>query len=72
MNEKFCIQCLNWKDEWENITNKEWFDGISNIENIDSIRELNRGQELEVNYKNGEVVYYQKIHGTWGNRTVFK
>lgn len=64
----------NWNyfdgSKWNEV-NEEWVNGIKNIDKIDEI--FTAGNEkIEVVYKTGERIFYQNIHGTWGNPTIIK
>lgn len=44
---------------------EKWFDGI-NLDNLESLKYSSLCGKLEVSYKNGDVLIYNNIHGTWG------
>jgi len=46
--------------------------GVADIENILETKELNKGKTLEVEYKNGNIIYYDNVFGTWGQPTKVK
>lgn len=56
--------------EWEQKT-KEYFKGVKKLENVESIFNVT-SCKIEVQYKNGEIIYYTDIHGTWGRPTITK
>lgn len=46
---------------------KDYFIGVKNFKDIKEARLI--GNKLEVEYYNGNIIYYQDIFGTWGNPT---
>lgn len=72
--EKFIEENIKVKffntDYEEGKVNADYLENISNITEIEYVRELRNGLELEVKYFNGKTVYYENIHGSWGFPTV--
>lgn len=56
-------------NDWVEV-NKEWCNGISNFSNIDEM--YDEVSALKVVYKNGDIVYYRDVHGTWGDAVSFR
>ncbi len=50
---------------------EDYLRGIDNIDNIKELRE-HTNDMLEVIYKDGDIVYYKNIFGTWGFPCVFR
>lgn len=59
------IDNLNLECSWEKV-DVEWYkkNNIANAENIEESREEIEG--IEIIYKNGDVIYYKKVHGSYG------
>jgi hypothetical protein len=55
----------------EIIVDDDWLDAIPR-KGIAELTLLDGGKKLEVKYANGNSVFYQNIHGTWGFPTVFE
>lgn len=49
--------------EWI-VEDEECFEGVENIEKVECIYE--QGNHIKVEYEDGDIVFYQNIHGTWG------
>ena len=45
--------------------NEEWMEGV-NTKDAKEINYSSATDKLEVVYQNGNSVYYQNIHGSWG------
>lgn len=55
--------------EWEKI-DEEWLDGV-NLNGLTDVFAV-YGDGIKCVYEDGREVYYQNVHGTWGNPTVFR
>ncbi|WP_303870467.1 hypothetical protein [Acetobacterium wieringae] len=56
-------------DDWVSVS-KEWCNGIANFNSIDEM--YDEVSALKVVYKNGDVIYYRDVHGTWGSPVSFR
>jgi len=56
--------------EWIKVTG-EYLKGVADLENVEDVVESGN-VTIRVNYKNGDSVYCQNVHGTWGFPTVIK
>lgn len=56
--------------EWIKVS-EEYLEGVANLDNVEDVIEEGN-DKIKVNYKDGDVVYYQNIHGTWGFPTRIK
>lgn len=56
--------------QWEEV-DEEWCKGISRFKEIETLWDMGYAG-LKVVYKNGAIVWYSNIHGTWGSPTVFR
>lgn len=64
-----------WDGEWEDVEVGSPF--LRGVSRQDEIKEMHlRGESLEVHYRWKrdlvEIVYYQKVHGTWGFPAKFR
>lgn len=48
----------------------DYFIGVSDLENVEEIHSCGY-DKIEVIYKDGQIVYYQDVHGTWGFPVTF-
>ena len=53
------------KSEWMHVDN-EWMKGVNLRDNVEEINCYHSGERLEVVYKNGHIIYYDKVRGSWG------
>lgn len=56
--------------EWMEV-NEKWMEGV-NTKDAKEYNYSSTTDKLEVVYKNGESVYYQNVHGTWGFPVIVK
>jgi len=70
---KKMISLLNGDGTWEDIElGSEYLNNIPDQEGIDFIEELQGGEKLKVVYKNGDELFFNDIHGSWGSPVKFQ
>ena len=55
--------------EWI-VEDKEYFEGVLKLEQVNCI--YKQGNNIKVEYKDGDIVFYQDVYGTWGFPTRFE
>ena len=58
------------KCEWMEVSD-EWMEGV-NTKDAEEFNYCNSSIGLEVVYKDGHIVYYENVHGSWGFPVEFK
>lgn len=71
IDENITIKCYITSQGKETRVGADYLENVPNITDIEYVEEIANGQELKVKYYNGDSVYYENVHGSWGFPTLY-